>query len=254
MSWAARRRFIILFILGAVAVAFLAVVLISTVYKTPTCSDKTQNQGEAGVDCGGPCSYLCTPQVVPPTVLFTKAITNEQGRTDIVASIENKNLTAAAKGVPYNVLIYGPHQALLKTVTGRVDLPPGGKQTVYIPGVLFNNQTVVNSFLEIDPIAPKWFTLTFDPRIVPFVTNVNQTGSLTAPRITATLGNRTVVVQSNVQVVVVVRDARGEVIGASQTVVPSIAAQGDSGATFTWNSAFPGIPAAIEVTPIVGLP
>src|ERR1041385_1388077 len=127
MSWATRRRFIILTIIGAVIAAFLTVVLISTVYKTPTCSDSLQNQGEAGIDCGGPCAHLCTAQEIPPTILFTKAITNTSGRTDIVSLVENKNATAAAKNVPYNVALYGANQALLSQVSGALDLPPGSR-------------------------------------------------------------------------------------------------------------------------------
>ena len=76
MSWAARRRFFILLILGAVVAAFIAILSIATLYKSPTCTDGVENQGEAGIDCGGPCSFLCTDLQHPPTVLFTKAFTD----------------------------------------------------------------------------------------------------------------------------------------------------------------------------------
>ncbi len=251
MSWAGRRRVVILTIIGTVAVAFLAIVLISTVYKTPTCTDNVQNQDEAGIDCGGSCSFLCTAQEEPPTILFTKALTNSEGRTDIVAMVENKNQNAAAIQVPYRVLIYGPNQTLLQTVRGTVDLPPGTKQPIYIPGALMGGQRVSNAFLEIDPTAPKWFALSFDPRNVPVVTRAIQTGTLLAPRVSATLSNRSAAALTNVKVVVTLEDARGEVVGASQTLVPTIPAQGEATATFTWNSAFSGIPASIHVVPII---
>jgi len=32
---------------------------------TPTCSDGIQNQGEAGIDCGGPCPTACPPIIIP---------------------------------------------------------------------------------------------------------------------------------------------------------------------------------------------
>lgn len=251
MSWAGKRRAIILTIVGAVIVAFLATVLISTFYKTPTCSDGAKNGDEAGTDCGGGCQYLCITQEEPVTVLFSKALTNEQGRTDVVALVENKNLNAAAMRVPYTVLLYGPNQALLKTVEGTVDLPPASAQPIYIPGVLTGNQHVVNAFLEIRQDGPKWFLLSFDPRNVPLISNTIQGGTLAAPRVTATLTNRSTAVLSNVKVVVFVRDARGEVIGASQTLVPTIPAQGQAQATFTWNSAFPGVVASIQTVPII---
>lgn len=254
MSWAARRRFLVLLILGLIVAAFLTVVVISTVYKTPTCSDSVQNQNEAGIDCGGPCAYLCVADEQPPTVLFTKALTNAAGRVDIVASVENKNVSAAARNVPYQVMLYGPNQTLIQTFSGTVDLPPGARQTIFLPGVLTGNQTVVNAFFEIASTSPAWFALAFDPRIVPSVSDTTQSGSTDAPRVEAILANRSVRVLTNVRVIVLVRDVRKEVIAASQTIVPLIPAQNTAHATFTWNNAFPGIPASIEVVPVIPLP
>lgn len=253
MSWAAKRRLTILLIIGAVVVAFLAVLSISVFYKAPTCSDGAQNQDESGVDCGGSCALLCVADQQPPTILFTKALTNSEGRTDIVASVENKNSTAAAKNVPYQVMLYGPNQTLVQTFSGTVDLPPGATQTVYIPGVVLGAQ-VVNEFLTIASSSPKWFTLTSDPRIVPGVSNTVLGGSVGTPRVEAVLSNPTVTTLTNVQVIVLVRNTSKEVIAASQTIVPTIPAQSTALATFTWNNAFTGIPASIEVIPVIPLP
>lgn len=253
MSWAARRRFIILLIVGAVIVAFLTVVLTATLYKTPSCTDSIQNQGETGIDCGGSCAYLCTAQLQPPTVLFTKALTNSMGRTDVVASIENKNATAAAKNVPYRVTLYGTNQSLIQEVSGTFDLPPG-TATIFIPGIVSGKQTVVNAFLAIDSSSPVWFTMATDSRIIPIVSNTTQGGSVDAPRIQAILSNGSSSMLTNVQVLVLVRDIHNDIIAASQTIVPTIPAQSSATATFTWNSAFSSIPASIEVVPIIPLP
>ncbi len=254
MSWAARRRFFILLILGAVVVAFLAIISIATFYKAPSCSDGVQNQGETGIDCGGPCPYLCTAQEQPPTVLFTKALPNGAGRTDIIALVENKNADAAAQNIPYHLMLYGADQTLLGDIPGTLDLPPGATVPLYIPNVASGKQTVTNAFLEITASAPNWFLMASDPRIIPTVSNTTLGGSGTAPRIEATLTNRSVSVLTNVHAVVLVRGAGGNVIAASATVVPSIPAQGQATVLFTWNSAFPGVPLSIEVIPIVPLP
>lgn len=254
-SWAARRRLLILLTLGAIIVAFVAVVSIATLYKAPSCTDGVQNQGETGVDCGGPCLYLCVAAEQPPTVLFTQAFTDAStGRTVVVASIENKNNTAAAKGVLYRVTVYGARQTLIQTVTGTFDLPPGATQTVFIPGILSGKQPVASAFLDIDTASIRWVTMTTDPRIVPGVSNIVQGGTVEAPRIDATLVNRSVGELSNVQVVVLVRDAQKNVIAASGTVVPTIPGQGSAVAIFTWNTAFTGQPASIEVVPVIPLP
>lgn len=254
MNWAARRRFIILLIIGAIVVAFFATVLIATFSKTPTCSDNIQNQDETGVDCGGSCAYLCSEQQRPPTVLFTKAISNGKGRTDVVASIENVNASAAARNVPYTVMLYGARQAFVQEVTGTIDLPPFATIPIYIPGIPSGNQDVVRAFFSIDPASPQWFAMANDMRAKPVVSNTIMSGTASAPRIDATLTNGGVTALSNVRVIILVRDAQGEVMTASQTIVPAISAQGQATATFTWNTAFPNVPATIEVLPVIPLP
>lgn len=253
MSWAARRRFFILLIVGAIAVAFLAVVSIATFTETPSCADAVQNQGEAGVDCGGPCAYLCTAGEQPPTVLFTKALPNGAERTDVIALVENKNSAAAARDVPYRITLFGTDQSLIQEVTGTLDLPQGRTMPVYVPGIASGKQTVAAAFLSIEASAPKWFTPTASPS-VPLVSNTSLGGTTSAPRIEAVLTNPIAAALSNVRVIVMVRDAQGEVIAASQTIVSVLPAQGKASAIFTWNSAFPGVAASIEVVPVIPLP
>ncbi len=254
MSWAARRRFFILLIIGAVVVAFLTVVGIATFYKAPSCTDGAANGDETGIDCGGSCSYLCTAELQPPTILFTKTLENSVGRTDVIASVENKNANAAAKNVPYRIIFYGANQSIIQEVTGTLDLPSGATEPVFVPGVASGKQKVVNAFLDIDPSLPRWFTMTADSRIVPVVSNTTQGGTPDAPRIEAILANPSVTTLTNVQAIVLVRGAQGDIIAASKTVVATIPAQGQAIATFTWNRAFAQIPASIEVVPIIPLP
>jgi hypothetical protein len=254
MSWAARRRFLILFLLGAIAIAFLAVVFIATLSKTPSCSDGSQNQGEGGVDCGGPCKLLCSDQVHAPTVLFTKALPNGAGRTDVVASVENINTNAAAKNVPYTITLYGAGQVFVQQVTGTFDLPPSTSVPVFIPGISSGNQKTIHAFLTIEPTALEWYTFTDTARAKPVVVNTILGGATSTPRIDAALSNPSVTALSDIRVIVLVHDEAGEVIAASQTVVPTIPPQGQATATFTWNTAFTATPAQIEVLPIAPLP
>ncbi|HCR52402.1 TPA: hypothetical protein DIV48_01985 [Candidatus Kaiserbacteria bacterium] len=254
MSWAARRRFTILLIIGAVAVAFLATLSIATFYKAPSCADGSQNQGETGIDCGGPCAYLCTASQQPPTVLFTKAIQNGAGRIDVVAEVENKNPDAAAKNVPYRITLYGADRSLIQEVSGTLDLPPGATVPVFVPGVSLGTQTAGSAFLSIQPSAPQWFASSADLRVVPKVSNITLAGAAAAPRVEAVFTNPSVTVLVNVRAIVLVHSAQGDVIAASATIVSSMPAQGEAKAVFTWDSPFPSIPASIEVVPVIPLP
>lgn len=254
MSWAAGRRLTIAIIVGAVVVAFLTVVLILVLYKTPSCTDGVQNQNEAGIDCGGPCAYLCTAQMQEPTVLFTQVLDNGAGRTDVIAMVQNKNAIAAAKNVPYHITLYGAGNMFLQSIAGTIDLPPSAHMPVYVTGVAYGNQKVTSAFLEIDASAPQWFTMPVDPRIVPTVLSVTRTGSAISPRVEATLVNPSVITLVNVKLVALVKNVRAGVIAVSQTVAQTIPAQGQATVMFTWSGAFTGVPTSIEVVPIIPLP
>ncbi|MBI2409456.1 hypothetical protein HYV30_00220 [Candidatus Kaiserbacteria bacterium] len=254
MSWAARRRFIILLIVGSVAGAFLFTLSFAIFYETPTCTDGKANQGEAGVDCGGPCQYLCQSQVQPPTVLYTKAIQNFGGRTDVIASVANKNTVAAALGVPYTVTLYGRGLTLIQRVTGSLDLPPGATVPVYVLGIESGKQTVEKAFLEIDPSVPQWFPLAKDPRIIPRISNISLGGTEEAPRVQALLANPSARALRDVEVIAIVHNATGAVIAASKTVITNIPPQGEASAIFTWNAKFQSPPTSIEVVPVISLP
>jgi hypothetical protein len=254
MSWAARRRFFILLIIGAVVVAFLSVVLISTLSRAPSCSDGVQNQGEAGIDCGGPCAYLCTAQELPPTVLFTKTLQASSGRIDVIAEVENKNTNAAAKNVPYKIALYDANQKLIREVSGALDLPPGATTPVYVPGIASGKQMVTHAFLTLDPSLINWFAMPASARSVPTVSTITRSGTVDAPRIDAVLANPGVNSFDTVPTIIFVHGESGDIIAASQTIVRSIPAQGQATATFTWSTAFTSTSTAIEVLPIILLP
>ena len=254
MTWAARRRSLILLIIGAVLLAFSAVVSIAFFYQTPSCADNVRNQDEEGVDCGGSCPYLCAAQKQPPTVLFTKVLTNGAGRADIIAMVENKNAGVAAKNVPYNISLYGADRLPAGEVSGTLDLPPGATVPVYAPKTASGERKVASAFLSIDPSSPRWFAMPDDPRIVPTVLTTAVRGTVSAPRIEAGFMNAGVSALTNVRAIVLVYNADKEVIAASSTIVPLIPAQGQASATFTWNDAFPGTPALIQVVPLIPLP
>lgn len=251
MSWAGRRRFIILALLIAVGVSVASITLIATLHQTPSCTDGIQNQDEDGVDCGGACRYLCTALQEPPTTLFTQAIPNGTGRTDVIASIENKNATAAAKSVPYSIVLYGADRAFIQQVSGTVDLAPGATARVFVPGVASGARSVAQAFLTIDTALVQWYAASRPS--VPQVAAVSCPLPSDTPRIIATLSNVETSPVSNLKVIVAVFNTENNVIAASQTIVPYIPSQGSALATFTWNTPFSAPCGRVEVTPVVAL-
>jgi len=255
MVWASRRRLNVVAVITTVLLIGAAIIFTASFYRAPSCTDKKQNQGEAGIDCGGPCAFLCTAQNVPPITLFTGLIHNATGRTDLIASIENKNFDAAAKNVQYKISLYTENGYFIKNLSGTVDLPPRTVMPIFVPGISVEKRAPARAFLAVATSSPMWYTLTTDPRNMPIVSHTTLGGTTAAPRIEAVLTNESIVPIASVRVIVFVRDTNSSnIIAASATVVPTVPAQGQTTATFTWNEAFASPSVHIEVIPVIPLP
>ena len=252
MSWASRKRLMIIGSAVAVLIVVGAGTAFAVLYHAPSCADRKQDQSEDGIDCGGPCQTLCTASVVPPVVRFVRPLTPVSGRTDVIAYLENKNASAVVHGAQYTIELYGVDNSLVAKKQGTVDLPPSALIPIFVPGFFSGYQPVSRAFLSFDESSLVWMRATGAAPTVPIAGNI-QLAAGSPPRITATLTNPSATPLYNEKVVVTIFDAAGNVIGASQTVIPTIPAQGTAPAVFTWNEPFPGTPVKIEVVPVLTL-
>ncbi|HEX8591481.1 MAG TPA: hypothetical protein VF696_01900 [Candidatus Paceibacterota bacterium] len=248
MSWAGRRRAIIIAIATLLALAALAILFFSIFYKVPTCTDRKQNQGEAGVDCGGECQRLCPFQVSsPPAVRFVRVLSPQSGRTDVIAYVDNPNLDAEAKGAPFLLEVYDANQQRLAQKTVKVDLPASMTVPVYLPDVA-RGEEAAQAFLTPVPEDIVWtkaqnrLTLPTTEQIV--VVEGER------PRVTATLVNPLAKPFYDTTLVATIFDVEGNVIAASQTLVPTLPSQGTVSLVFTWNAPFSVSTPRVEILPV----
>lgn len=254
MSWAAERRTFILVILGLIAAAILAWVIIAALFKEPTCADGVQNQDEQGIDCGGSCAYLCSallPSPVPE-VVFMRALSLANGRTDVIAYVVNKNSRAAVKDARYQIELYSADQVLLAKHTGSMDIPASAEVPVFMPNLFSGGQKVSQAFLSFDEASLVWFAR--DPETIVLQTKEVTFTSTPTPRVNATLLNNSATPLMSTKFIATLYDAEGNAMAASQTIVTSISAFETATAVFTWAQPFATEPARIDVRPVPLLP
>lgn len=249
MDWSRRRQSIVWAIFGSALVALLITIGISVFYKTPTCLDNKQNQGEAGVDCGGPCAKACVADVQPAKVRFVRAVVPGVNRTDVIAYVDNPNTGEAAHGAVATVEVYDTSHALLASKEVTFDLAPGGVTPVFVEGMLSGTTPVSQAFFTIHDAQVQWIRSTQKP-VVPAAQNIVWQNT-DMPRVTATLVNPVATPFTNVFLIATVFDASGTAIAASRTVVANVPSQGTAQAIFTWNVPFTAPPARVEVVPLV---
>ncbi|KKU91208.1 MAG: hypothetical protein UY23_C0003G0046 [Candidatus Jorgensenbacteria bacterium GW2011_GWA1_48_11] len=112
-------------------IAFAGFVFYSSVFKpAPTCSDKVQNQGEAGIDCGGPCSSCVLQRLAPLRVLSVNFFGTAAGQTVILADALNPNTDYGAKD-SYQFLIYNKSNQVIETLVGDAVFRPGEEIRIF---------------------------------------------------------------------------------------------------------------------------
>jgi hypothetical protein len=77
----------------------------------PTCFDNKQNQGETGIDCGGPCPSCEIKTLVSPEASWVKYFPSET-QTIVAAEVKNPNLNWGADAFSYTFDIYGGNTKL----------------------------------------------------------------------------------------------------------------------------------------------
>ncbi len=251
MTWASRRRLIISGLLIAVLAFLLGLFYFTTIRTAPSCLDQKQNQDEEGVDCGGSCLYVCTESQAQPSVRFVRTVSPIEGRTDVIAYVDNPNPGVAANDLPITIELYSPTNTVVAKKTGTVDLPPAATVPVFIPNFFSGYETVARAFITFDTPYHLWYRYR-DSRVIPEVKDVRVEEGR-EPRVFARVMNPSPTALKEVPFVVTIFDREGNAIAASRTIAPSIPARGTTDIVFTWPSTFQGLVSRVEVLPVVPL-
>lgn len=105
MTWRVKRQLIILLIAATPFVAVGLFIFIRSL-PAPSCTDNTKNQGELGVDCGGPCGPCELKNPKPLTLFWARVVPVREGVYDVAAEIENENEVLSSQNVEYEFTLF----------------------------------------------------------------------------------------------------------------------------------------------------
>lgn len=86
---------------------------------TPSCSDNRQNQGEAGVDCGGPNCASCALKTLSPLRATLRYFGDTTERTLIIIEIRNPNPDYGAADFSYSMNIFDENNKIARNIIGK---------------------------------------------------------------------------------------------------------------------------------------
>lgn len=205
-----------------------------------SCFDGIQNEGEQGVDCGGPCATACLPPGVQPITVLgaVRVFSLPGGRETILAQLENANSDSAAESFSYTVTLYGEDgSSTVATLNGTSFAYADETKYIVLP-----NETVsaTTTRADISVSNIQWIPETVMGLVPQFsftnlATPVVANGDVT---IGGNITDRDSSSFRNIIIVAVFKNASGVPIGASQTELDSLA----PGETQNFSISYPLLP------------
>lgn len=219
-----------LFILSA---AIIIPVLFFAFKENPTCFDGKQNQGETAPDMGGPCEKLDPRFLKPVRVLWSRSMKIKPGLYTAVAFVDNPNLEAKAKDVPYRFSFYDSEGVKIGVRYGKTDIYPGKVFPVYEDSINTNEAEVAKTAFDFLK-QPVWYKAREDKTAGLLVKEKTLKLSKRATVLEARLINTSIDDKENIYLVATLFDENGNAVAASQTYVPYILAGAEKKISFTW--------------------
>jgi hypothetical protein len=242
--------FVYLVIFGLVGTGFFYL------FRTkPTCADKIKNQGEAAIDCGGPCAKCAEmPKAESLKVIEKVIVPGETGKYDTLVKIVNPNSQLGAANFDYSFnLLDGAGKIIAKSAGSNFILPG---QTKYI--IAFNLSTDIKpESLDFEISSFNWslFSEFEEPNITVYAKEFSLAsgGEPGFAKLKAKMKNQSGFDFHEISAVAVIRGEGGTPIAVNETNFNDVRASEEREVNFSWSSPFAIDPvtAKIEIIPEV---
>ncbi|MDI6778268.1 MAG: hypothetical protein QMD77_03680 [Patescibacteria group bacterium] len=206
----------------------------------PTCADGKRNQGEEGVDCGGPCAKCeKIPEIENIQVLEKALVPAGQGKYDALAKIKNPNALFGVVKLDYSFDFFGVDGKILEKKSGSTFILPA--EIKY--AIAFNislPEKPKSFFFRIESFRWQKFLEFQEPDIAVFGKELNFSGSENgAVQLKARIQNRSNFDFKKIATKVVLRNLKGLPIATNQTDNNDIRANEEREVIFNWNTMLP---------------
>ncbi len=234
-------------ILKRTVIIFVYLVIFSAIFTLgyfifrtpPTCQDLLKNQGEEGVDCGGPCAKCePLPDIQNIKILEKSLIPTGASKYDALVKIENPNALFGIASLEYSMDFLDASGKVLARKEGNSFLLP--EETKYI--FAFGAQTETKpATLELRVTSFRWqkFNDYQEPDLPVYQKEFNFiSGGSGFARLTAKFQNRSGYDFRKIITKAVIRDTDGNPIAINETSSNDVRANEEREVSFSWPEPF----------------
>jgi len=248
-TWALRRQVLYVSVISICVIAAASIGGYELFHHVPNCFDGVQNGDETGVDCGGSCLKICPAQAVDPIVLWERIFpaNTDQGFWAVVAEVENPNTAASVKNIGYTFKVYDDQGVPIGEKSGFASIPANSISPIYESYIPTGKHIPIRVTFQFTGL-PEWQKIGSRVRNLS-VSDQDIQNPTTTPRIVATLTNKGIQTEQDIEVVAIVYDAIGNAIASSRTVVDSLPKNASAPIAFTWRLPFVRPVSRVEIVP-----
>lgn len=185
----------------------------------PSCTDNIQNQGETGIDCGGPCIPCAIKTLKPIKVDFTQAFRTTDTTSGVAAEIYNPNPDWAAKSFDYQLDIKDQFGNILQSITGTSFIYGGELKYIVEPRFDLAIGKITSADLSIT--NPDWVSVNDYARPDVEIQNV-RTDKTDTIFVSGKVVNRSEIDFPETNVFAIVFNNSGKFVAASKTIVDTV--------------------------------
>ena len=243
-----RIKIIIGYVVLFCVIAFILYLILSP---AATCSDKKQNQGEKGIDCGGPCTpckdVTQTKDISIGEVAFALGGNNTY---DVASKISNPNDSIGARTFNYVFTLKDSTGSIIAKREGTNFILPADTKYVAELGLQTDNNAIpVSANIEISGADWQKLSNISKPQIGVYSKKFGPIENSDGNEAEGTIRNESSYDLKKIDIVIILRDEKGNIIGISTTQRNSVRAKEDQLFKVTWPYSLGGNVQKLEVDP-----
>lgn len=218
-----------------------------------SCLDGVQNQGEEGIDCGGPCAAECVVTGKSLQVLWARSFQSGEGIYDLAAKIQNPNLEIGAGSFDYEFKVYGAGGKIIATRASSSYILPGESRYVVEPVLRLDEAPVRTSFSVSEPAWAKSKIGVIELAVKNKDYKISPSGSITFSEASGTAVNNSDYDFDKTEVLVVLLDKRGNALAVNKTEIRALKAKDERFFKVSWFSPLAGEVAGYDMQAITNI-
>jgi hypothetical protein len=253
-SWATKRKIFYFLILFIAIIIALFILIWPSLNKAPTCVDNKQNGDESGIDCGGSCQKVCTPEALQLVTLWARAFEVVPGKYNVMAYVENQNRESGVPIINYEFKLYDDNNIFIGRRDGSTFITSNDRTAIFEPGIDTGSRIPARVSFEFTTL-PTWIKVDRNQRDSLAVGAEDKVLSnpFSKPKLEANIVNKTLNKLKNVDVYAVLYDESGNVMAVSKTLIDTLDKTSKAGVVFTWPNPLPKQPTVIDIFPQINI-